>query len=377
MKKQTFIFPLIGLLVVGCSGTTSETPSDQPQDGTSTTQPVTSTPVDGEFDVTAFNALFGRDVYSLIPNIVTSDYQLEDDSSEDYPIDVYVTISDWTAVEISTYEEQLEATLDGTIDEGFQVEDNLFLQSFLESDVYIINLFSFPEIGDPTPKAEIDPTNLNALFGYDIYADLPKIYSEDYEVGDFSSPDYPIDVYIDLFDWEEADAYAYDDALALVLTLDDENGYVISENLYIFVGLDDQSYEVPVFYINIYSIADEDNTSQPSEPVETGDRAEIEASEVNAFFSSDIYSQIPQIFSNDYLVGDYGDVEYPIDVYIDLFDWVEADAIAYETQLAALFTLDNDWGYILSEDLFIDIYFDDQAYAPETCWSINIFSVAS
>lgn len=382
MKIKHIIFPLVGLLVVGCGGNTSGTTSGTSQDGTSTTnpstsqpstsEPVTSTPVTADFDVTAFNAIFGRDVYALLPTITTSDYEIVDESSEDYPFDIYVVINDWTEANITTFEEALLDTLEGSLEEGFQLEENLFLQSYPDEASYIINIFSFPEVGEPTLKDEIDPSGLNTIFGYDIYATLPKIYSEDYEVGDFSTEEYPVDVYIDLFDWEDADAYAYDALLGQAFDIDEEAGYILTETLFIYVGLDEESYDVPVFFINIYSMSGEG----PVDPVEPGDKNEIAGASLNAFFDFDVYALIPTVYSSDYIIDDYGDEDYPIDVYIDMFDWVEADAIAYLALLEAEFDLDEDWGYILTEDLFIDVFFDDQSYAPESCWSINIFSVA-
>ena len=109
---------------------------------------------------------------------------------------------------------------------------------------------------EPIEKQEIDPSGLNAILGFDVYAQLPKIYSNDYEVGDYSSEEYPVDVYIDLFDWDLDDALAYDAELETALEYDDSFGYIIQDNLFIFIYQDTENFDVPVFGLNIYSVAE-------------------------------------------------------------------------------------------------------------------------
>lgn len=220
----------------------------------------------------------------------------------------------------------------------------------------------------PGAKTEINGTELNNLFGFDIYATLPKIMSSDYSIGDFSSEDYPKDIYIDLFDWVETDAVAYDEALAAAFEVDEAKGYIITEEIFGFVTLDEESYDQPVYTINLYSIA---ATTDPGEPTP---KAEINGATLNAFFDTDIYSLLPKIYSDDYAIDDFGEGDYPIDVYVDCFDWTEADALAYDNALAAMLPVDEENGYIIADNLYVFVMLDDQTYDTPT-YSINIYSM--
>lgn len=83
-------------------------------------------------------------------------------------------------------------------------------------------------ISEPGLKSEIDGSVLNGYFGFDLYALLPSIRSNDYEYYDNASEDYPVDIYIDLFDWVEADGVAYDTTLDALFEVDEQNGYIIT-----------------------------------------------------------------------------------------------------------------------------------------------------
>ncbi|MDY0345259.1 MAG: hypothetical protein RBR44_01695 [Bacilli bacterium] len=214
---------------------------------------------------------------------------------------------------------------------------------------------------DPSEKEEIDPSGLNAILKFDVYSLLPEIYSNDYEVGDYSSESYPIDVYIDLFDWELNDVIAYETALESSLVLDEDNGYIIQENLYIFIYEDTENFDVPVFGLNIYSIA------------ESVEKDEINPALLNTYFDFDIYVMIPQIFSNDYEIGSYPSEDYPVDVYIDLYDWTLDDVIAYDDALYLSLDVDENYGYVIQENLFIFVNIDENTNVP----FINIYSDAA
>ncbi len=265
MKTKYLILPLLGLLVSACSGPSSSTSDDPSTSSPTSVSEETPSNVDArpEIDGTALNAYFGRDVYSLIPAIQSDDYDFFDNSSEDYPVDIYVDLFDWDEDDMSAYDSAL--SVDYTIDDygNYQLDENLFILGVYDEEtydvpVYSLNIYTVAEFvipDDPTPKDEIDGSLLNAFFTKDIYSLIPEIYSEDYEFFDNASDEYPIDVFIDLFDWDAADEYAYAQALDAAFTLDEVNGYVIEENLFIYTYLDDVSYDIPVYGINIYSIA--------------------------------------------------------------------------------------------------------------------------
>jgi M6 family metalloprotease-like protein len=103
-----------------------------------------------------------------------------------------------------------------------------------------------------TNLAEFNSSTLNDLFGFDIYALMPEILSEDYDFLDFSDTDY-MEVYIDVFDWTENDANNYMDALDLLLTYDDtEQSWVIGD-YYLYVYEDSETYPGEMVYgVGIY-----------------------------------------------------------------------------------------------------------------------------
>lgn len=287
MKIKRFIFPLVGLLVAGCGGNTS-LPGSEPETSTNPTTSLPGTSVPGtsipgtsepstgtgEINGAELDALVGNGFYASIPAIFSEDYEIMDYQSEEYPVDVYIILNDWTADEAWAYDDLLVAAFDFDESWGYIVGDELYMFIDVDDtqgfDFVYINIYTPAEggeIGEPGDFDEIDPSELNAIFGSDIYSSIPKIYSNDYEIGDWSSEEYPIDIYIDLYDWNDADYYAYDDALFAMLDLDEEMGYIIEPGLYIYAAFDS---ELNIFYINIYSEAEEGGETGGGDPV--GDR---------------------------------------------------------------------------------------------------------
>ncbi len=319
--------------------------SDSSSDSSSTTDPVGK----NEIDPAELNTIVGYDVYSQLPKVYSDDYAVFDESDEDYPINAYVDLYDWTDDDVVDYDNALFLSLDVDEDNGYILNENLFVYIYNDLDygAAYINIYSIAET-EPIEKAEIDPTDLNAILGFDVYSQIPQIFSNDYEILDNASEDYPIDAYVFAFDWTIDDAYAYLDALDLVLDYDDANGYILGENLFLIVFQDTQNFETTVYGVNIYSIAE-------TEPIE---KAEIDPAELNAILGFDVYSQIPQIYSNEYNISDESSEDYPIDVFVYLWDWTYDDAVAYDDALYLSLELDYDYGYILGENLFIIVNYD-------------------
>lgn len=198
--------------------------------------------------------------------------------------------------------------------------------------------------GGEEDKQEINPAELNAAAGFDVYSLLPKIYSNDYDVFDESSDDYPVDIYVDLFDWELADAEAYELALSTSLQLDDANGYVIQDNLYVFIYLDEKTYAPDaVFGLNIYSMV---------EP-EVSDVWPAQA--INDFFgSSEIGGLVPSFESDadfSYYVSGEGE-EAQLIVYTD-YATIDAEDTYIAALEAALWVIDDSlydyFGYVAND----------------------------
>src|SRR5690606_13021167 len=140
-----------------------------------------------------------------------------------------------------------------------------------DTPVYSINIYNYPDGGtDPNPT--FNGAALDALIGASIYQQLPPIVTADYEMFDDSSTEYPIDIYIDLFDFEESDYLAYESALAALLTLDNDEGAYVVGNFFIYIYLEETLYDVPVYSINIYTYDD-----SGTDPDTTFDGAELDS----------------------------------------------------------------------------------------------------
>ncbi len=100
---------------------------------------------------------------------------------------------------------------------------------------------------------EFDPTDLNLIFGFDIYALMPKIMTNDYQLFDESTVTYK-EVYIDIYDWTETMADNYIDLLDGLLNYDyDEDAWVLGD-YYIYVYEDDINYLEMVYGIAIEGV---------------------------------------------------------------------------------------------------------------------------
>lgn len=211
--------------------------------------------------------------------------------------------------------------------------------------------------GGEEDKQEINPAELNAAAGFDVYSLLPKIYSNDYDVFDESSDDYPVDIYVDLFDWELADAEAYELALSTSLQPDEQNVYIIQDNLYVFIYLDNELYAPDeVFGLNIYSMV---------EP-EVSDVWPAQA--INDFFgSSEIGGLVPSFDSDadfSYYVSGEGE-EAQLIVYTD-YATIDAEDTYIAALEAALWVIDDSlydyFGYVANdpeEQISLIFYWSD------------------
>ncbi len=207
-----------------------------------------------------------------------------------------------------------------------------------------------------------DPTELNAIFGFDIYQLMPEIVTSDYLVLDYSDLEY-YEVYLDIFDWSEAEAITYINLLDDMLAYDEiEESWMIG-NYFIYVYEDTETYEGEVVYgVGIYGERQE--TNEPTNPFNPND--------LNAIFGFDIYQLMPDIISDDTIIYDFSTTtDYA--VYIDLFDWIESDANTFVNGLDSLLVYDDiEESWILG-DYYIYIYLDTESYPGEEVYSIYIY----
>lgn len=227
------------------------------------------------FNPALLNSIFGLDVYALIPVIVTSDYEVIDNSNDLFN-DVYIDVFDWTESDLMAYDALLENLLTYDALEDAYILGELFIYLYADEEIvpgsiiYGIGIYQYLE--DETPVDPVDPEGvpfdkdeLNGIFGFDIYALLPAIVSEDVLITDLSDETY-VEVYVDIFTWSEADADAYDALLGGSLAYDaTEDAYKLGD-YFAYIFIDEETYPgLTVFGLAIYG--DKPGTT-PVDPVE-------------------------------------------------------------------------------------------------------------
>lgn len=210
-------------------------------------------------------------------------------------------------------------------------------------------------------KNPYNPTELNTIFGLNIYQLMPSFVTSDVLLLDYSTSDF-FEVYIDIFDWTESDFDAYSALLDASLSWDDFEESWILGDYYIYVYADDQTYAGKIVYgIGIYGAKESELEPTPFDP-----------SQLNAIFGYDIYKTMPAFATSDALIADYSEEGY-FEVYIDIFDWSEADADAYMALLDASYAYDeNEQSWILG-NYFICVFEDDQTYPGKMVYGIGIY----
>ena len=169
-----------------------------------------------------------------------------------------------------------------------------------------------------------------------------------------SSEDYPIDVFVYLWDWTYDDMRClWYDALYLSLELDYDYGYILGENLFIIVNYDSY-YEVA--YIDIYS----DASYEPFEPEVS---AVWPADAINSFFgSADIGGLVPSFTSEaDFSYYITGEDDYAeLIIYTD-YATVDGEDIYVAALEAAGWVVDDSAyayiGYVATIDEQISLIF--------------------
>ncbi len=211
-----------------------------------------------------------------------------------------------------------------------------------------ITLYAKWQVQVVTPTKPFDKDALNELFGFDIYALLPSISSNEVSIYD-DSIEGILDIYIDIFDWNEDAATQYSNALDEKLTYDEKTEYwILNETYFVSVYLDDQTYEQAVYGINIFN-----KSLLPAE------KSEIDGDQINDIFGFDIYALLPQIVSNTYTIENLSDDDKYL-VYINLPDWSDQDFNTYADALDKLgytydeneytWTIENIWVVYFEED---------------------------
>ncbi|PKK86690.1 MAG: hypothetical protein CVV63_04170, partial [Tenericutes bacterium HGW-Tenericutes-8] len=206
-----------------------------------------------------------------------------------------------------------------------------------------------------------NPSDLNDIFGFNIYTLIPTFETYDYVIVDFSDATF-FEVYVDMFDWTESDVDAFIDLLDVQLTYDDLEESWILGDYYIYAYEDVETYEgLTVYGFGIYGDVSGEIVTDA-----------FDSAELNAIFEFDIYSLMPSFTSDDAIILDYSDETY-YEVYIDMFDWTETNALAYMDLLDDLLVYDdNEESWILG-DLYVYVYADDETYDGLIVYGIGIY----
>lgn len=215
-------------------------------------------------------------------------------------------------------------------------------------------------------KDPFDPSELNDVFGFNIYNLMPSFVTSDVILLDYSEVGF-YEVYIDIFDWSEADADAYIALLDASYPWDDYEESWVLGNYFIYIYADDQTYPGKTVYgIGIYGEASSEE--DPQTP--------FDYTELNDLFGFDLYHLLPTITSDDAIILDYSEPNFR-EVYVDFFDWTEADADAYIALLDKALTWDDAEESWIVGDYFIYVYADDQSYPGKTVYGIGIYGAIS
>jgi M6 family metalloprotease-like protein/uncharacterized repeat protein (TIGR02543 family) len=330
------------------------------------------------FNPALLNSIFGLDVYALIPEIVTSDYEVIDNSNDLFN-DVYIDVFDWTESDLMAYDALLENLLTYDALEDAYILGELFIYLYADDEIvpgsiiYGIGIYQYLE--DETPVDPVDPVGapfdkdeLNGIFGFDIYALLPAIVSEDVLITDLSDETY-VEVYVDIFTWLEADADAYDALLSGSLAFDaTEDAYKLGD-YFAYIFIDEETYPgLTVFGLAIYGDKAGTTPVDPVDPV----GAPFDKDELNGIFGFDIYALLPAIVSEDVLITDLSDETY-VEVYVDIFTWLDADADAYDALLSGSLAYDATEDAYKLGDYFAYIFIDEETYPGLTVFGLAIY----
>lgn len=221
-----------------------------------------------DYDKTELDEILGFAISDLLPTIVSSDYLITDVSDEGV-YTVYVDLFDFTSAQFDAFANMIEATLLFNEEvQGFEIGD-FFVEYYEDDETYPgLTVYGFVVYGEKAgggnDDTSFDPTELNAILGFDFYALIPEIVTSDYSLVNDSEGEELV-VYIDAFDWTETEGSNYWDALEAMFEYDETEQAFIVGNYFIYAFEDPDTYEgLVVYVVGIYNTP----TADPVDPVE-------------------------------------------------------------------------------------------------------------
>ncbi|MDY0210714.1 MAG: InlB B-repeat-containing protein [Acholeplasma sp.] len=218
------------------------------------------------YDKEALNLAVGFDVSAYLPEIFSTDYVILDES-DDTGLVIYVDIFDWKVEDSDAFMAYIDQNLTYNDVEQSWVIGDYFIYVYEDTETYpgktVYGFGIYDTTTAVTDKAPYDPTELNQFFGFDIYQQMPQLFTNNALFLDMSEGTI-IEANIDVMDWTNQEALDYMDLLDTVLTYDEvEQSWIIGD-YFLYVYEDDQTYPGQVIYgLGIYK-----DTSEVSEPVE-------------------------------------------------------------------------------------------------------------
>src|SRR5690554_4741244 len=326
--------------------------------------------LDTIFDAEALNAVFNFDIYNLLPQIITNDYELIDNSDELFN-EVYIDLFDWTEDDLNDYDVLLDAIFEYDEIELAYIVGDYYLYLYADDEVLpgqtVYNIGIYIYLDDETPVDPEDPMgepfdkdDLNTLFGFDIYALLPAFQSSDVIITDFSDASM-YEVYVDIFTWSEFDADNYEVLLEQALTYDaTEDSYVLGD-YFVYIFIDEVTYDgLTVFGIGIYGNKD---GGTPVDPVDTFELWSDVVSDLEVKFDDLNFNTYMPVFDelNDFSILGVNANEYIVETTTTL-NTSTLYANYVQLILNKDFNKDEDLSTLRGHNVYVKIINDDLAY---------------
>lgn len=202
-----------------------------------------------QFDPADLNVFFDEDVYALIPNFNTADYDVFEISGGAF-IGAGFDLFDWTEADRDAYDVLLDSLFEYDEDFGAYKVESYFISTYKEEYYYpgqiVFGVEVYARVDIPMDQP-LDIEAFNDVFGFDMYSLLPSFTATQAYMFNSSFEEF-IYIYVDIFNWTEADFNQFKDDLAATFEYDEEADAYILGSYYILPDVDETLYEGMVVY---------------------------------------------------------------------------------------------------------------------------------
>lgn len=202
-----------------------------------------------QFDPADLNIFFDEDVYALIPNFNTADYDVFEISGGAF-IGAGFDLFDWTEADRDAYDALLDSLFEYDEDSGAYKVESYFISTYKEEYYYpgqiVFGVEVYARVDIPMDQP-LDIEAFNDVFGFDMYSLLPSFTATQAYMFNWSFEEF-IYIYVDIFNWTEADFNQFKDDLAATFEYDEEADAYILGSYYILPDVDETLYEGMIVY---------------------------------------------------------------------------------------------------------------------------------